>query len=414
MSLDDRLRDDAESISAELTRLRHELHQRPEIGLDLPRTQGIVLRELEDLPLEVSVGGAVSSVTGVLRGSHPGPAVLLRADMDALPIGEQTGLPYVSRVEGVMHACGHDLHTAMLVGAARLLAAHRDAIAGDVVFMFQPGEEGFDGAGKMLAEGVLDAAGPRVSSAYGMHVMSSQIPRGTFTVRPGTFMSASDAMYVTVRGAGGHGSAPHRALDPITAAAEIITALQTLVTRRFDVFDPVVITVGALHAGTRRNVIPDDARLEITVRSFSDAARERVRLEAPALCERVASAFGLTAEVEWVDEYPATINDPDHAQFVASVVTEVFGEHRYAPMRDPHPGAEDFSRVLQAVPGSYLMLGAHPGEDADTPDNHSPRAVFDDSVLAEGALLHTQLAVRALRRDATNSPTAPALEREPA
>jgi hippurate hydrolase len=324
--------------------------------------------------------------------------------MDALPVQEETGLPWASELPGAMHACGHDLHTAMLVGAARVLAGRREQLAGDVVLMFQPGEEGFDGAGRMLEEGVLDAAGERVTSAYGMHVMSARIPRGAFTTRPGTLMAASDGLHVTVRGEGGHGSAPHLAKDPVTVAAEIVTALQTMVTRRFDVFDPVVVTVGSFHAGTKRNIIPDEAHFEATVRTFSTAARDRVREESVRLCRQLAAGYGLDADVEYLDEYPPTVNDPVHTAFAAGVVAEVFGEDRLPGMPFPQTGAEDFSRVLQEVPGCYLFLGACTGADpATAPNNHSPRATFDDAVLSDGVLLHTQLAVRALERDASRS-----------
>ena len=401
MALPDRIRDDARAVHDDVVALRHALHRHPEVGLDLPVTQDLVLQALDGLPLEVTTGKGLSSVTAVLRGGRPGgPAVLLRGDMDALPVQEETGLEFASRVDGAMHACGHDLHTAMLVGAAQVLSAQRDDLPGDVVFMFQPGEEGWDGAGLMIEEGVLDAAGTRVSSAYGMHVMSSQIPRDTFTTRPGTMMAASDAMYVTVHGSGGHGSMPHLAQDPIVVAAEIVTALQTLVTRRFDIFDPVVVTVGSFHGGTKRNIIADSARFETTVRAFSAAARERIRAEAPRLCREVAAAHGLEAEVDYRDEYPLTVNDEAHAAFAAGVAAEVFGEDHYQHMQVPTPGAEDFSRVLDAVPGSYVFLGAHPGESADTPNNHSARAVFVDEVMASGVRLHAELAVRALQRDA--------------
>lgn len=400
MSLDDRLHDDAHAMSDDLVALRRGLHQQPEIGLELPVTQRTVLEAIDGLGLEVTTGSAVSSVTAVLRGARPGPAVLLRGDMDALPVQERTGLDFASKVDGAMHACGHDLHTAMLVGAARLLAAHRDALEGDVVFMFQPGEEGWDGAGRMLDEGILDASGQRVASAYGMHVLSSEVPRGMFTTRPGTLMAASDGLHVTVHGAGGHGSAPHLARDPVTTAAEMVTALQTLVTRRFNIFDPVVVTVGTFHAGTRRNIIPDEAQFEATIRSFSAEARDRIRAEAPALCRQIAAAHGMEADVDYNDEYPLTVNNATHTAFTSEVITEVFGDERYQPMRDPQAGAEDFSRVLEAVPGCYLMLGAHPGDDAAKPNNHSPRAVFMDEVMPDGVLLHAQLAIRALQRDA--------------
>lgn len=400
MALDDRLRDDAKELTSYLADLRHRLHQHPEVGLQLPVTQQTVLQELDGLGLEISTGTAVSSVTAVLRGTGEGPAVLLRGDMDALPVSEDTGLDYASRVDGTMHACGHDLHTAMLVGAAKLLTAHRSELPGDVVFMFQPGEEGWDGARYMIDEGVLDAAGRRVGSAYGMHVMSATVPRGVFTTRGGTLMASSDALKVTVRGAGGHGATPHLANDPIVAAAEMVTALQTLVTRKFDIFDPAVITVGYFHAGTKRNVIPDTAQFEATIRTFSEEAHDRIRVETPRLCSRIAEAHGVTAEIEFAGEYPVTVNDAAHAEFAAEVVADVFGDDRYQPMENPLSGSEDFSRVLDAVPGTYLFLGAHCGDDVDAPSNHSPRAVFDDSVLPDGVLLHAQLAVRALRRDA--------------
>lgn len=259
---------DADTLAAELTRLRRELHADPEIGLDLPRTQQRVLRALDGLPLEISTGKATTSVTAVLRGAADGPAVLLRADMDALPVAETTGLDYASQMPEAMHACGHDLHTAMLVGAARLLSERRAELAGDVVLMFQPGEEGWDGAQQMIDEGVLDAAGKPLAAAYAMHVFSAGLPSGHFVTRPGPILAASDGLFVTVHGQGGHGSAPHRAKDPVAAISEMVTALQTMITRRFDVFDPVVLTVGTLRAGTRHNVIPETASFEATVRTF--------------------------------------------------------------------------------------------------------------------------------------------------
>ena len=393
------LRDDALALTPELVALRRKLHQVPEVGLQLPKTQEIVLSELDGLGLEIGTGTSTTSVTAVLRGAKPGPSVLLRADMDGLPLTEETGLEYGSREPGAMHACGHDLHTAMLVGAARLLNRHRELLEGDVVFMFQPGEEGWDGAAHMLREGVLDASGRRVSSAYGIHVMAN-IDRGVFTTRPGTLMAASAALSVTVRGAGGHGSAPHLAKDPVSVAAQIVGDLQTLVTRRFDVFDPIVITVGSFHGGTARTIIPEEATIEATVRAFSTRAQDRAEEEITRLCQGVAAAYGVEVEVTFRREYPATVNHTEHAAFVESVATETFGPDRFRTMPAPQPGAEDFSRVIAEVPGCYLMLGARVGDAGETvPDNHSARVRFDESVLPDGALLHTELAIQALRRD---------------
>ncbi|WP_086673118.1 peptide-methionine (S)-S-oxide reductase MsrA [Streptomyces albovinaceus] len=233
---------DAHALAPDLTALRHALHREPELGLDLPRTQAKVLAALEGLGLEITLGTALSSVTAVLRGGRPGPAVLLRGDMDALPVQEETGLPYASVLDGRMHACGHDLHTTGLVGAARLLAARREELAGDVVFMFQPGEEGQGGAKIMIDEGVLDAAGERVVAAYALHVVSTGAPTGFAATRPGPMLAASDAVHVTVHGRGGHGSSPHSATDPVPAMCAMVTALQTLVTREIDIFDPAVVT----------------------------------------------------------------------------------------------------------------------------------------------------------------------------
>ncbi|MER6397922.1 M20 family metallopeptidase [Kitasatospora sp. NPDC059973] len=390
------LHDDALALAPDLVRLRHDLHRFPELGLDLPRTQERVLRALEGLPLEVRQGSALSSVTAVLRGGLPGPAVLLRADMDGLPVIEKAPLPFASD-NGAMHACGHDLHTAMLTGAAHLLAARRERLHGDVVFMFQPGEEGWDGAGAMLAEGVLDAAGTRPVAAYALHVAST-MPHGEFSSRRGPILAASDALNVTLHGAGGHGSVPHRAKDPVPAACETVTALQTMVTRRFDVFDPVVLTVGLLRAGTQRNIIPETAYFEATVRTFSAETRAKVTDTVVELVRAVAAAHGLRAEIEYLPGYPVTVNDGAETDFLGDTVREVFGEERFRTMANPMTGSEDFSRVLDAVPGSFAWLGAAPkGSDPDTlPLNHSPYAEFDDAVLPDGAALYAELATRRL------------------
>jgi amidohydrolase len=392
------IHDEAVTISGDLARLRREIHREPEIGLDLPRTQQKVLAALDGLPLELTLGRALSSVTAVLRGGLPGPSVLLRGDMDALPVTERTGVAYASQIDGAMHACGHDLHTAMLAGAARLLAARRPALPGNVIFMFQPGEEGCGGARLMIEEGVLDAAGERPAAAYALHVSSAEQPAGVFSTRPGPMMAAADVLDVTVRGHGGHASRPHNADDPIPAACEMVTALQTMVSRRFDVFDPVVITVGSFHAGTTDNVIPDEAHFLGTVRTFSTAARYRVKESITRLVAGIAAAHGVSAEVEFPAGYPVTVNDAGETAFVERTVTALFGAERFAARPDPLTGAEDFSFVLDQVPGAFTMVGACPAgiDPAGAPFNHAADAVFDDSVLADGATLLAELALRRL------------------
>lgn len=401
------LLEDSGALADDVAELRHRLHAEPEIGLDLPRTQEKVLDALDGLGYEISTGTETTSVTAVLRGTAATaddgrdgrdgrPTVLLRADMDALPVQEKANVPYASRTDGVMHACGHDLHTAMLAGAARLLSARRDQLAGDVVLMFQPGEEGHDGAAVMIREGVLDAAGRRPDAAYGMHVMSGKLAAGgTFLSRPGSTMSSSDGLVVTVHGAGGHGSAPFLAKDPVTVAAEMVLALQAMVTRQFDVFDPVVLTVGLLHAGTQRNVIPDTARFEATIRSFSSQAKARLKSSLPRLLESIAAAHGLEVTVDYIEEYPLTVADAAETRFARSAVEELFGPGRYQELPNPLAGSEDFSRILAEVPGSFLFLSAVPnGADHEgAPYNHSPYAVFDDSVLADGTALYARLAL---------------------
>jgi amidohydrolase len=390
-----RVRDEAARIAGEIAELRHAIHREPEIGLDLPKTQRKVLTALDGLPLEISTGRELSSVTAVLRGG-PGPVVLLRGDMDALPITEETHLPYASAIPGAMHACGHDLHTAMLAGAARLLSARK--VPGTVIFMFQPGEEGHAGARHMINEGVLDAAGERPVAAYGLHVTSQRLPCGTFSTRPGAMLAAADQITVTVHGRGGHASVPHHAADPIPVACEMVTALQTLVTRKFDVFDPVVITVGSFHAGTTDNVIPDEATFLATARSFSQESRSRLAELVPRLIGDIARGHGLTAEAVYTAEYPVTVNDAAETAFAAETIAAVFGAERGERAEFPITGAEDFSFVLEQVPGAFVMLGAcPPGTDpATAPTNHSAHAVFDDAALADGTALYAELALRRL------------------
>ncbi|MBS2966499.1 amidohydrolase [Actinocrinis puniceicyclus] len=387
--------EDAAELAGELAELRRALHREPELGLHLPRTQEKVLGAIDGLGLEISTGVALNSVTAVLRGAAPGPTVLLRGDMDALPLQEQRTQDVVSQVDGVMHACGHDLHTAILAGAAKLLSARRESLRGDVVFMFQPGEEGEDGARHMIAEGLLDATGTKPSAAYAIHVTSGLLPRGVFATRPGTLMAACADFKVTVRGRGGHGSTPFRANDPIPAACEMVTALQTVVTRKFDIFDPVVVTVGYFRAGTKNNIIPDTAVFDATIRAFSAGAMERVLPVVKATVEGIAAAHGLEVDADIHSLYPVTVNDADAVAKVGAAVREHFGEQRFVPLPQPLAGAEDFSRILERVPGAMVFLGATlEGRDpATAPFNHAPGAAFDERVVPDGAALLAQLAV---------------------
>jgi hippurate hydrolase len=389
----------AEQFRDEIVALRRALHQVPEYDLDLPKTQALVLDALEGLPLEITLGKELSAVTAVLRGGRgPGPVVLLRGDMDALPVTERVDVPYASQHPGMMHACGHDLHVAGLVGAAKILSALRSELAGDVVFMFQPGEETSGGAPIMIREGVLDAAGRRADATYGLHVGASGQPAGMWSSMPGSFMAAADQLHVRVIGAGTHGSTPYRGKDPIPVLCEIVGALQTMITRQFDVFDPVVLTVGRIAGGTKENIIPDDAFFDATVRTFSEATRAKVQQASTHLAETMAAAHGLSAEVEYVVGYPVTVNDPAEYEFARDTIVDLFGADRFRRRTNPRCGAEDFSFVLNEVPGVYLNLSACATDPDAAADNHSPLATFDDSVLPDGAALLAELAIRRLTR----------------
>ncbi|OLF05751.1 amidohydrolase [Actinophytocola xinjiangensis] len=377
----------------DLVELRRAIHAEPEIGLDLPATQRRVLDALAPLDLEITLGEGLSSVVAVLRGAHPGPVVLLRGDMDALPLREETGLPYAS-TNGAMHACGHDLHTAGLVGAAHLLAARRADLHGSVVFMFQPGEETGQGAALMIEEGVLDAAGRLPDAAYAVHVVPGE--RGVFSTRPGPLMAGALELRVSVRGQGGHASEPHQARNPVPAVTAAVDALHTFVTRRFSVFDPVVLTVTALSAGgPALNIIAEQAGFGGSVRVLSAESLARVRAEIPPLVESIAAAHGCTAEVDLDLVCPPTTNDEHLATEVLDVLRARFGEDRVRVTPEAVMGGEDFSHVLARVPGVYFFLRATP-PTAPQVSNHSPTASFDDSVLADQAAALAALALRHL------------------
>jgi hippurate hydrolase len=397
---DDTLLSEAHDLLTDAVRLRRRLHERPEIGLDLPYTQEQVLIALDGLPLTIKTGQATSSVVATLDGGRPGPTVLLRGDMDALPMPEDTGLPYASHVDDAMHACGHDTHVAMLAGAARLLADRRADLTGRVVFMFQPGEEGHHGARYMLEEDLLeigpqsDGTASPVTGAFALHI-SSMFPSGTIHLRGGTLMASSDVLRIVVRGHGGHASAPHQALDPIPIACEIVQAIQTLVTRRIDVFDPAVVTVAHIKAGTTSNVIPETAEILGTIRAVSERTRTRVHGELQRLVAGIASAHDAEAEIDVELGYPVTVNDQSYAAFTSEMARELLGADVVSTMGHPVMGAEDFSYVLQRVPGAMAFLGATPaGVDPRRAEpNHSNRVVFDEQAMATGIALYTKMAL---------------------
>ena len=386
---------EARALLDDAIQLRRRIHRHPEIGLTLPRTQAVVLEALDALGLETRTGQRTTSVLARLTGGKPGPTILLRADMDALPLREETGLPFASEVEGAMHACGHDAHVAMLVGAARVLVRRRADLAGSVLFMFQPGEEGYHGARVMLDEGLLDGAGAP-SGAFALHVTHREAA-GVITTRPGPMLASGDTIQITVRGKGGHASAPHDCLDPIPVACEIVQAFQTLVTRRVNVFDPAVITIGKITAGTTRNVIPETAHLLGTVRTVSEVTRERVLEGIRRVADGIATAHGAEAAVELIRGYPVTSNDASFAGFVLDTAREVLGAERVTPMSHPVMGSEDFSYVLQRVPGAMANLGTRP-DSGEVYPNHSNRMLVNETALASGIAVHVGVALRFFER----------------
>ena len=397
----DGLLDAAAAIAADVVAVRRRIHRRPEVGLDLPKTQAVILEELAKVGIEGRTGTALTSVVAVIEGGRPGPTILLRGDMDALPLHEDTGLEFSSEDDGAMHACGHDTHVAMLLGAARLLQDRRADLPGRVILMFPPGEEGMGGAKTMIEEGLLDAAvaggGARPTGALAIHI-STRYPSGEIHLKPGPEMAATDVIRITVRGRGGHASAPHQTVDPIAVAAEIVIALQAMVTRRIDVFDPAVVTIAQITAGTANNIIPETAFLFGTIRSVSEATRAEVRAGVRRVAEGVAAAHDATAEVDLESGYPVTINDPAFTAFVTETAQALVGAERVVELRAPEMGAEDFSYVLQQVPGAMAFLGARPaGQDpATAPQNHSNLVVFDEAAMATGVALYVAVAIRHL------------------
>lgn len=397
------LRDGAHDLLSDMVALRRTLHQWPEIGNDLPITRENVLEALDGLPLDVTLHETTSGIAALLDGGKPGPTVLLRGDMDALPLTEESGEDFSSRSEGTMHACGHDTHTSMLVGAAKLLSAQRADIAGRVLFMFQPGEEGEHGARFMLEEGLLDlpaksdGSDSPVTGAFALHITSS-LPTGWLSCRGGSIMAAADTLFITVKGRGGHASEPYRALDPIPIACEIVQSLQTMITRRIDVFDPAVVTVGKIVAGTVNNIIPETAEIEGTIRAVSESTRRRVHDGIRRVAEGIAAAHDAEVEVELVDGYPVTINDKAQADVVLGLANGLVGADKTLRLPNPIMGAEDFSYVLQQIPGAMVFLGGTPADRnlATAAPNHSNRVVFDEEAMVTGTAMYAAMALNHL------------------
>jgi hippurate hydrolase len=399
----DTLREEALDVQSETVALRRALHQRPELGNDLPITRELVLESLEGLPLDITLHETTSGIAALLTGGKPGPTVLLRGDMDALPLNEDTGLDFASKTDGSMHACGHDTHTAMLSSAAKVLSARRDEIAGRVLFMFQPGEEGHHGAKYMLEEGLLDVPAladgtpSPVTGAFALHITST-IPTGMVATKGGACMASADQFLITVHGAGGHASEPFRTIDPIPIACEIVQALQTMITRRIDIFDPAVLTVGRIQAGTTNNIIPPVAEIEGTIRTVSESTRKQVHDNLRRVAERIAEAHGATAVPEVTLGYPVTSNHDQFADFTLDTARQVLGADQVHRLPNPIMGAEDFSYVLNEIPGTMMFLGGtEPERDVrKAPANHSNLVTFDEAAMPHGVELYAQMALRHL------------------
>ena len=386
-------RKEADALAPRLVAWRRRLHQHPELGFEEEKTAAFVAENLRELGLEVHTGLAHTGVVGILRaGQKKDPAVLLRADMDALPVHEVEGREYGSKIPGKMHACGHDGHTAMLLGAATLLAPRAAQLSRDVVFCFQPGEEGMGGAEKMIDEGVLEIT--ETSSVFGLHLWAGT-EIGTALVRPGPAMAAQDEFEARIVGVGGHGAIPQTTIDPIVAAAQAVTALQGVVSRNVDPVETAVVTVGSLHAGDAANVIPDFARLQGTMRSFTEEVRELLKRRVREVLEGTAAATGCRAEFELKPGYPATVNDPASARLAARVAGEVFGTERVIE-HPPIAASEDFSYFLQERPGAFIFVGANNEAKGITAPHHSPRFDVDEDALPRGTELLVRLALTSL------------------
>jgi amidohydrolase len=397
----DRFLDEAKELLPAAVALRRRIHAHPELGLDLPLTTEAVLDGLKGLDVEVARGkstsGLVVSLTGTKSGSQSGRTILLRGDMDALPMPEETGLDFASEIPGRMHACGHDSHTAMLVQAVHLLHRHRDELPGTVKFMFQPGEEGHAGARHMIEDGLLDID-PKPDAAFALHIFPN-FKAGAIAGKPGPLLASVDTWTIKVKGRGGHASMPHLAVDPVPVACEIGLALHAMVTRRTNVFDPVVLTLGRISGGTASNIIPETVEMLGTLRTTSEAARETAHQGIRRVATNIAAAHMCDAQVEIRRGYPVTVNDPGFVDFARGVVTDLVGADNYIPMPAPFMGAEDFSYVLQRMPGCMMFLGVMPEGHRDhdhVPSCHSNHMILNADAMAVGIAMHAAIAHRFL------------------
>jgi amidohydrolase len=399
-----RLLDEAKELLPAAIALRRRIHAKPELGLDLPLTTEAVLDGLRGLDVGIARGpstsGLVVSLTGTKPGSQTGRTILLRGDMDALPMPEETGLDFASEIPGRMHACGHDSHTAMLVEAVHLLHRHRDELPGTVKFMFQPGEEGHAGARRMIEDGLLDAD-PKPDAAFALHIFPN-IKAGGIAGRPGPLLASVDTWTIKVRGKGGHASMPYLAVDPVPVACEIGLALHAMVTRRTNVFDPIVLTLGRIAGGTASNIIPETVEMLGTLRTISEAAREIAHQGIRRVAANIAAAHSCAAEIDIKPGYPVTVNDAEFVDFARGVAAELVGAENYLPMPAPVMGAEDFSYVLQRMPGCMMFLGVMPegcGEHDHVASCHSNRMILNEDAMAVGIAMHAAVAYRFLTKN---------------
>jgi len=381
-----------EAELADVVELRRAIHADPEIGLHCPRTTDKIKAALAGLPLEYRDSSSTTGFVAILRGGRDnGRTVLLRGDMDALPMQEDTGLDFASQVPGAMHACGHDAHSAMLVGAARALCARRESLSGSVVFMFQPGEEGYHGARYMIEDGLLDD--PRPEAAFALHILPNA-PAGMICSRPGALLASTDAINITVRGKGGHAAMPHDGIDPIPVACEIVTALSTFIARRIPVTDPAVLSITQISAGTAYNIVPDSVAMKGTLRTLSNATRVMAREGLTRIAEMIALAHDCKAEVVIDEGYPVTMNDPRAITIMRGVAEQLGGGTAWRTLPAPIMGGEDFSYVLREIPGAMAFIGvARDGTDpATNPPLHNVHMTIEEDVMARGVALHCAVA----------------------